>query len=109
MLRRSKTKGTSIGETYRELGVELDLDYSGIGRLWANLAIEFGARDYEGTEEENFYSGYTYLHPTLLLNYRISDEVSIDLFADHEPEWHKQKEDDFTTSLFSCSLNYRFR
>ncbi len=109
MLRRSKAKDTSIGETYRELGVELDLDYSGIGRLWANLAIEFGARDYEETEEESFYSGYTYLHPTLLLNYRISDEVSIDLFADHEPEWHKQKEDDFTTSLLSCSLNYRFR
>ena len=109
MLRRSKAKDTSIGETYHELGVELDLDYSGIGRLWANLAIEFGARDYEEAEEESFYSGYTYLHPTLLLNYRITDEVSIDLFADHEPEWHKQKEDDFATSLFSCSLNYRFR
>ena len=63
--------------------------------------------NYEETEEESFYSGYTYFHPTLLLTYRLTDEISLDLFADHDPEWHKQKEDDFTTSLLSCSLSYR--
>jgi hypothetical protein len=105
---RSKAAGTSIGETYDQLGIELGMDYSGTGRLWASLTLELGARNYEETEEESFYSGYTYFRPTLFLTYRLTDEISLDLFADHDPEWHKQKEDDFTTSLLSCSLSYRF-
>lgn len=107
--RRSKAKDTSIGETYRQTGVELDLDYAGTGRLWANLALELGIRDYEEVGETSFYSNYAYLHPTLLLNYRLTDELSLDLFADYDPEWHKQKEDDFTTSLISCKVGYRLR
>jgi hypothetical protein len=106
---RSKAKGTSIGETYRQTGVELDLDYAGTGRLWANLALELGVRDYQAAGETSFYSNYTYLHPTLLLNYRLTDGLSLDLFADYDPEWHKQKEDNFTTSLLSCNLSYRLR
>ena len=104
---RSKAAGTSIGETYDQMGIELGVDYSGTGRLWASLTIELGSRNYEETQEESFYSGYTYFHPTLLLTYRLTDEISLDLFADHDPEWHKHKEDDFTTSLLSCSLSYR--
>lgn len=104
---RSKAAGTSIGETYDQMGIELGMDYSGTGRLWASLTFVLGARNYEATEEESFYSGYTYFHPTLLLTYRLTDEISLDLFADHDPEWHKHKEDDFTTSLLSCSLSYR--
>jgi hypothetical protein len=106
--RRSKAEGTAIGETYRDFGVELELDYSGMGRLWANVAFEVGTRNYDQTEEESFYSNYTYLHPSLLINYRLTDELNLDILAEHEPEWHKQREDDFSTSLFSCSLNYRF-
>lgn len=106
---RSKAKATSIGETYRQTGAELDLDYAGTGRMWANLALELGVRDYEEVEETSFYSNYTYVHPTLLLNYRLTDELSLDLFVDYDPEWHKQKEDDFTTSLISCNLSYRLR
>jgi hypothetical protein len=108
VFRRSEAEDTSIGETYRERGVELDLDDTGVDRLWAHLSLECGIRDYKETEGESFYSGYSYVHPTLLLNCRLTDELSLDLFADHKPEWHKKKEDDFTTSLFSCSLNYHF-
>jgi len=88
--------------------MELDLDYSGTGRWWASLSVELGTRDYDETVEEDFFSGYYYLHPTLLLDYRVSDRLHLDLMVDHEPEWHQQKEDDLTTSLFSCSLSYRF-
>lgn len=106
----SQAKGTSIGETYRQLGIELELDYSGMGRLWADLAIELGARDYQkAEEEEDFYSSYSYCHPTILLSYRLTHEISFDLFADYDPEWHKQREDNFTTNLVTCSLSYRIQ
>lgn len=106
---RSVAENSSIGETYQQPGMELDVNYSGTGRLWANWTLELGARDYEETEGESFYSNYTYFHPTLLLNYRLTDGINLDLFADYDPEWHKQREDNFTTSLFSCSLKYGLR
>ncbi len=109
MYSRSKAIGTSIGETYHQRGVELDLDYSGSGRWWASMALELGIRNYESGEENDFYSSYVYVHPTLLLNVRLSDDINLDLFVDHDPEWHKQREDDFATSLISCSLNYHLR
>lgn len=90
---RSVSEGTSIGETYRQMGIELDLDYSGTGRLWGSIALELGGRDYRETEDESFYSSYVYFHPTILLNYRPTDEVTIDLFVDYDPEWHERKEE----------------
>jgi hypothetical protein len=108
LVRRSKASGTSIGETYREIGMELDLDYSGARRWWASLSIELGTRDYDQTVDENIFSGYNYLHPTFLLSCRASERLHLDLMVDHEPEWHQQKEDDLTTSLFSCSMSFRF-
>ena len=107
--RRSKAQDTTIGETYRDGGVELELDYSGTGKLWLNFTLEAGSRKYETEEEQSFYSSYTYLHPTLFLNYSLTDKVSLNLLADHEPEWHQQKEDDFTSMLFSCSLVYKLQ
>jgi hypothetical protein len=109
VFRRSEAKGTTFGETYREIGVELDVDYYGTGWLWGHASLEVGSRDYAESEEETFYSNYNYLHPALFLNVRLNDKIHLDIMIDHEPEWHKQKEDDFTSSLVSCSLGYFFR
>jgi hypothetical protein len=109
MFRRSRAIGTILGETYSEMGVEIEIDYLGSGGFWGQLSLEIGSRDYDESVDEDFYSGYYYVHPSLLANVRLSDQISLDIMADHEPEWHKQKEDNFSSSLFSCSVNFQFR
>jgi len=109
LVRRSVARETTIGETYREIGAELDLDYYGIGKLWGQASVEIGFRNYDDAGEETFYSDYYSIRPTVMLNLQLSKQVDLDLLLDHEPEWHRQKEDDFASSLLSCSLSYRFR
>jgi hypothetical protein len=108
MLRRSLASGTTIGETYWEYGAELEFDYFGTGKFWGQASVEFGFRDYEDSSEDAFYSDYYSVRPTVMLSLGLSERVDLDLLLDHEPEWHQQKEDDFASSLLSCSLSYRF-
>jgi len=107
--RRSVARETDFGETYREIGAELDVDYYGTGKIWGQFSMEFDYRTYDDTVEEAFYSDYFSVRPTILMNLQLSPRIDVDLLLDHEPEWHRQKEDDFTSSLVSCSLRYRFR
>jgi hypothetical protein len=109
LLQRSMATGTTFGETYREIGAELDLDYHGTGKLWGQASVEIGFRNYDDSVEETFYSDYYSVRPTVMLNLRLSERFDLDLLLDHEPEWHRQKEDDFSSSLLSCSINYRLR
>ena len=109
LLRRSVARKTSFGETYREIGAELDVDYYGTGKLWGQVSVELDYRTYDDSVEEAFYSDFYAIRPTVMMNLQLSPRIGLDLLLDHEPEWHRQKEDDFTSSLVSCSLNYRFR
>ena len=109
LLRRSVAQKTSFGETYHEIGAELDVDYYGSGRIWGQVSVEIDYRMYDDSVEETFYSDYFSIRPTVMMNLQLSPRIDLDLLLDHEPEWHRQKEDDFTSSLVSCSLSYRFR
>ena len=109
LLRRSVARKSEFGETYREIGAELDVDYYGMGKAWGQISVELDYRTYDDSVEEAFYSDYVSIRPTVMMNFQLSSRIDLDLLLDHEPEWHRQKEDDFTSSLVSCSLNYRFR
>jgi hypothetical protein len=109
LVRRSVARETSFGETYLEIGAELDVDYFGTGKIWGQLSMELDYRTYDDSVEEVFYSDYFSIRPTVLMNLQLSPRIDLNLLLDHEPEWHRQKEDNFTSSLVSCSLKYRFR
>jgi hypothetical protein len=109
VLRRSRAIGSSYGETYWETGMEVEVDHFGSAGFWGQFSVEIGSRDYDGSVDDAFYSGYYYIHPSIVASVRLSDQISLDVMADHEPEWHRQKEDDFSSSLLSCSMNFRFR
>ena len=99
-------------DEYHELGGKLTLEY-GLGTaVWLSGSYEPGKRSYRtfnaARDEPTVYSDYTYHRVSLLANVRLLDGVSLNAFADVQPEDHEREGDDATATLVSVSLTYSF-
>jgi hypothetical protein len=104
--------GASPDDEYHELGAMFTLDY-GLGTaVWLSASYEPGKRSYRtfdaARDEPTVYSDYTYQRVSLLANIRLLDGVSLNAFADVQPEDHEREGDDATATLVSVSLTYSF-
>ncbi len=111
-------------EEYSESALEVGLDVR-IGRTtWISLTDEIGWRDYEVTAVElpddvtdltavdddlaAADSDYGYHRLTLLLSSDVSPRISLNLFANWQPEDHRQNRHDAETRILSGGMEYRF-
>lgn len=102
--------GVSNADEYTEIGGKLSFDYSS-GRVWLSASYEPGVRDYKIEEDDTtelIFSDFTYHRILLFTTIRLWQNASINVFLNLEPEDHKRKEDDSTTTLFSSDLTYSF-
>jgi hypothetical protein len=122
------TSSSAPEEEYSETGIELAIDWRIGSRTWINLAHEIGRRDYERNvseesddlsgetleaadaelAEEPIFSDYTYNRLTCLLTLALLRGVSLDLFANWQPENHRVNRHDTDTRIVSGGIEYRF-
>jgi len=103
--------GYSSRDRYREEGLRVEVEYTRIPSVWVSFAGELGRRSYQAYESnaaESLFSDYTYYRLNLFLNVRLWKGLSLNGFADHQPEKHKRAGDDNATTLFSLDLSYSF-
>ncbi len=94
-------------ERYREVSVILGVDAFGGERYWVTASYEPGYRDY--TEPENLlYSDFVVNRMSVMGSVTFARNFSINLFLNHEPETHSRREDDFSITLVSVDLTWRF-
>ncbi len=120
------SSATAPEEEYTEAGLEFGVDWRLGDHTWINLSDEVGRRDYEiGAAEvsdstledaldsdldllDTTWSDYLYNRLTLLLTSSLTPTVSVNLFANWQPESHGVSRDDTETRLVSGGVEYRF-
>ncbi len=101
----------SSEDRYREIGGKLTLEYYQGTKIWISLSYEPGRRFYassDAQDSESIFSDYTYNRLILFMLAKLWNNLSINSFLNHEPEYHEKKGDDSTITLLSLSLTYDF-
>lgn len=115
---------TAPEEEYSESALEAGVDIR-VGRhTWISLTDEIGWRDYEVAATEvpgdvvgtaasddllgSAYSDYAYHRLTVLVTSDVSQGVSVNLFANWQPEDHRQNRHDTESRIVSGGVEYRF-
>ena len=100
----------SQSDNYREYSIEMAFDWLRYRKIWIDLIVEPGSREYteEIPEEYAYYSNFGFVEFSLISSYWFTQRLRIDLTGIYSPEWHKVDEDDITTLYFSVNLKYDF-
>ncbi|MDH3217309.1 MAG: hypothetical protein OEN01_13655 [Candidatus Krumholzibacteria bacterium] len=102
--------GFSRTDEYKEIGGKLSVDYNTGGRVWLLASYEPGWRDYriDDNDANLIFSDFSYHRILVFTNVRLWRNTSMNLFVNLEPEDHKARDDDSTTTLFSSDISYSF-
>jgi hypothetical protein len=98
-------------DEYIEYGLRIALEANRGGLFWMAASYEPARRDYtldDLPDTETVFSDYTVHRISVYATARVSNNVSLNLFANHEPEDHKREDDDSTVTLFSFDVSYGF-
>ncbi|MCK4236953.1 MAG: hypothetical protein KAX38_07520 [Candidatus Krumholzibacteria bacterium] len=94
-------------ERYWEGSMILGIDILGSSEFWLTLSYEPGYRDYI-TENNELYSDFYLNRLSLMGSCNFPGDVTLNLFATHDPERHARRDDDFSITLISTYLTKRF-
>ncbi|MCA9754284.1 MAG: hypothetical protein KDA27_00670 [Candidatus Eisenbacteria bacterium] len=114
----------SVGETsdlgdYTEVGGRASAGRQGGERLWLDLSLGLGRRDYlragsatdlvfEGFDFSLSGSDYTFLELSALGEVSLPGALSLELFGQYEDQWHDESADDFRLWILTVSLTRKF-
>lgn len=124
------TSDTAPEEEYSETGLEFGIDWRIGSATWINVTDEVGRREYEISAVESepvddlsdpstpeltedllldtAFSDYLYNRLTVLVTADIAKAVSVNLFANWQPEDHRVNRHDTDTRIVSGGVEYRF-
>jgi hypothetical protein len=112
------TSATSPEEEYTETGLEVGMDWRIGSNTWISVTDEVGRRDYEqdattadldaALSSAGTFSDYLYNRLTALVAVEFAARVSLNLFANWQPEDHRANEHDTDTKIVSGGVEYRF-
>ena len=83
------------------------IDAFGNERYWLTASYEPGYRHYTATEND-LYSDFAVNRVSVMGSLAFARDFSVNLFLNHEPEIHSRREDDFSITLVSLDLTWRF-
>lgn len=100
----------SEADNYREYSLEMSFDWLKYRKIWVDLIIEPGIREYtqEIPDEYAYYSNFGFVEFSVIASYWFTKRLRADLIGIYSPEWHDVDEDDITTLYFSTNLKYEF-
>jgi len=123
------TSDVAPEEEYSETGLEFGVDWRVGSATWINVTDEVGRREYEISAVETeavdledptgtgvtsdplldtAFSDYLYNRLTVLVTSDIARTVSVNLFANWQPEDHRVNRHDTDTRIVSGGVEYRF-
>lgn len=97
-----------FAEPYYELGIRANASITKRKKFYLDSTIELGKREYFNQTEFSFSTPYTYTNLMLILKVWIKEFISLNLFCNYTPEWHKNPSDNFVLTYITTSIKYEF-
>jgi hypothetical protein len=95
----------SYSESYSQWAAGFHVDFMNLKSLFLNSEATIGRRQYE--EAAGAISSYDYISLSLLVNYWLSKNISIQAMVDSDLERHAKEEDNSSLYLLTVGLNAR--
>ncbi len=98
----------AAGEEYVEYSLVSSGQWLKLDRLWMTASVELGARDYGFDDVDAIYSDYRFVRTHVMSTLEFGNRYAWSVFLVHEPERHRQENDNTTTTLFSTDVSLSF-
>ncbi|MEZ4651277.1 MAG: hypothetical protein R3E97_21295 [Candidatus Eisenbacteria bacterium] len=111
-------ESSDLGD-YAEVAATGAVGRQGGERLWLDLSVDLGRRDYvragsstdlvfEGFDFSLSGSDYTFLELSVLGEVGLPGALSFEVFGQYEDQWHDESADDFRLWILTASLTRKF-
>ena len=97
-------------DNFKEVSLELGVDWLQYKKVWLYANIEPGYRFYadKPPEELSYFSDFVFVEGSAYFAWWIWKGLRFDIMTSYSPEWHDIDDDNITTFYLSTNLRYEF-